>query len=259
MEDEEEADESPKRRNKKVFREKLRKHRDLLLGKINSYYGKHFFSNPSSSLAYQMVRDLNKANNEYLWYAIVGMTSMFLENKIRKEALEGLSQLFRSDVNKFNVANNKQEKGELLIKKGYQFTLMQHWSLYESMQYSDYLMCKLRLWEDKGLQRLHEFIHAIGVSLQEAKQLYKYMSAESRKKLEHNIVPAAEKMDLFDVTFLSFMKQADYSASFMASDYYHILTSVLEAAPDRDTPFKELPEHRIRCFWRAYDTFDGGL
>ena len=66
-------------------------------------------------------------------------------------------------------------------------------------------------------------------------------------------------MGLFDATFQSFMKQVDYSAAYMASDYYHILTSVLEEAPERETPFKELPQHRINCFWKAYDVFDGGL
>lgn len=37
-----------------------------------------FFGLPSSYIAYKMIKDLNKLNNEYLWYAIVGVTSMFL-------------------------------------------------------------------------------------------------------------------------------------------------------------------------------------
>jgi len=50
----------------------------LIETKIASYYGQNFFGHPSSYSAYRMIRDLNKANNEYLWYAIVGMTSMYL-------------------------------------------------------------------------------------------------------------------------------------------------------------------------------------
>ena len=56
---------------------------------------------------------------------------------------------------KFNAHSSKQQKGDIANRKGYLFTLLDHWSLYESMRYSDYLMTKLGLWEDKGLNRLH--------------------------------------------------------------------------------------------------------
>jgi cell division control protein 45 len=130
-----------------------------------------------------MVRDLNKANNDYLWYAIVGLTSMYLDHKITKEVLDFLSQIYKLDVVKFNQQGQKKEKGDISSKRGYQFTLMDHWSLYDSMLYSNYLMTKLFLWEDRGLNKLHEFIHTIGISLQESRQLYKYMSLDSQRKL----------------------------------------------------------------------------
>ncbi len=113
-----------------------------------------------------MVRDLNKANNDYLWYAIVGMTSMFLDQKFSKEVLDFLSQVYRSAVAKFNQQGQQKEKGEITSKTGYQFTLLEHWSLYDSMLHSIYLMTKLQLWQDRGLKRLNEFIHTIGISLQ---------------------------------------------------------------------------------------------
>jgi cell division control protein 45 len=52
------------------------------------------------------------------------------------------------------------------MKKGFQFTLLDHWSLYESMLNSNYLMINLHLWEEKGVNRLNELIHHIGISLQ---------------------------------------------------------------------------------------------
>ena len=55
-----------------------------------------------------MVRDLSKANNDFLWYAIVGTTSMFLEHKISKEILDYLSQTFRAGVSAMNVMGNKR-------------------------------------------------------------------------------------------------------------------------------------------------------
>lgn len=69
-----------------------------------------------------------------------------------------------------------KDRGDIIGKKGYQFALMDHWSLYESMLHSTYLMARMELWQDRGLNKLHEFIHNIGISLQDAKQLYKYMA-----------------------------------------------------------------------------------
>ena len=130
-----------------------------------------------------MVRDLSKANNDYLWYAIVGMTSMFLDRKISKEMLDQLSQVYRADVARTNTQSAKKEKGEISSKIAFQFILMDHWSLYESMLHSSYLMVKLQLYEERGIDRLKELIHTIGISLQDAKQLYKYMPLESQKRL----------------------------------------------------------------------------
>jgi hypothetical protein len=42
----------------------------------------------------------------------------------------------------------------------------------------------------------------------------------------------------------------------MASDYYHVLTSLLEAAPS-GLGYDHLYEHRVKCFWQAYDAFEG--
>jgi hypothetical protein len=121
---------SPKRIKKREFREKLKKHKELIENKITQYYGEHYFSYPSSYSAYRLIRDLEKANNEYLWYAIVGMTSMYLEQKISKEMLVALTEVYTSEVSRFNHATLKKDKGSISAKKGFQFTLMEHWSLY---------------------------------------------------------------------------------------------------------------------------------
>lgn len=58
--------------------EKIRKIKNDITIKIQSYYSQQFFGLPSSYLAYKMMKDLNKLNNSYIWYAIVGCTGMFL-------------------------------------------------------------------------------------------------------------------------------------------------------------------------------------
>lgn len=110
----------------------MRKQLELYDRVVINYYSHNFFGQPSSHSAYRLVRDLNKANNDYLWYAIVGMTSMFMEQKLSKEGLDRLNQGYQADVIRFNQQGQGQgkERGEIVCKKGYQFALLDHWSLY---------------------------------------------------------------------------------------------------------------------------------
>lgn len=66
------------------------------------------------------------------------------------------------------------------------------------------------------------------------------MPSESQIKLENSIYQAAEKYSLFEITYPSFIRQIDYSASFMASDYYYILISTLESTPKIPVPYEKL-------------------
>lgn len=142
------------------------------------------------------------------------------------------------------------------MKRAYHFPLLDHWSLYDSMFHSHYLTTKLALWEDRGITRLHELIHTLGISLDIAKQLYKYMPLDQQRKLDSNIFVGAEKFGLHEVTFMSFVRYVDCSAALMASDYYYILTAVLETAP-LSLAYEELYDHRVKSFWQAYDMFEG--
>jgi hypothetical protein len=45
------------------------------------------------------------------------------------------------------------------------------------------MIAGLGLWEQGGVKKLHELISLIGLSLNEAKQLYKYMLKTSIEKL----------------------------------------------------------------------------
>lgn len=175
--------------------------------------------------------------------------------------MDRLSQTYQSDAAKYNSGQGQgvsKERGDILPKKGFQFALLDHWSLYDSMLHSGYIFSKMGLWVERGHKKLHEFIHTLGISLQDAKQLYKYMSNEGQRKLDGSVFAAAEKHGLLDITYHSFARNVDHSAPFMASDFVHILTSTLEAPAIPAVPYTELPAHQIKCFWEAYDLLEGG-
>ena len=58
---------------------------------------------------------------------------------------------------------------------------------------------------------------------------------------------------------MTFMRNIDYSASFMASDIYYILISILEARPPTAINYHAFSDYQIKCFWEAYDAFGTNL
>ena len=78
---------------------------------------------------------------------------------------------------------------------------MNHWSLYESMMNSPYLMMKLSLWNDKGITRLHEILTKLGISLEQSKQNYKYMLKEMKDALEAKIFTITTDYNLGEISF----------------------------------------------------------
>lgn len=121
------------------------------------------------------------------------------------------------------------------------------------------MIARLCLWEELGVKKLLELLNLIGLSLDESKQLYKYMLKTSINKLEDNIFTYASnpKFKLLDIVFDSFAKQVDYAFEMTASDFYYALSSVIER-PTKKLVVEEVYEHRVNCFLDAYTLFDQG-
>lgn len=88
--------------------ERARKIKTKVVEKVTKYYSSIFFGLPSSFIAYRMIKELNKLNNEYLWYAIVGVTAMFSEQKLPKEQFEMISDRYKNDLSRFNSAVDRE-------------------------------------------------------------------------------------------------------------------------------------------------------
>lgn len=49
---------------------------------------------PSSMIAYRLARDVNKTSNNYLWYGMIGLTSLFHDSKISKKSYDSCESFF---------------------------------------------------------------------------------------------------------------------------------------------------------------------
>jgi hypothetical protein len=82
------------------------------------------------------------------------------------------------------------------------------------------MVVKLKLWDDFGINKMHDFITQIGISLEDAKQLHSYLSTKAFNDMKTELFKKAEDFELFDITFNSYKKQIDTYESFTCSDYF---------------------------------------
>ena len=219
-----------KREIKKRLLDERKLQKTMLNEKVDSYYSRQFSSFPSSMIAFRLARDINKASNNYLWLGMIGLTSLFMESKLTKEVYDKAEVFFSSEMMKLNSSTLNQSGDVGMISKEVDFRLsmLRHWSLYESMRYSPYIVTKMRLWDDFGVERLNDLITQIGLSLEEAKQLYSYMSTKQKNDIKGAFFKKAVEFDLLDIYFNSFKRQVDTYHSLFCSDYCWAITTALE-------------------------------
>ena len=194
------------------------------------------FSEPISSMMYSLASELGREDNDLLWFAIVGVTSMELYGRSsagiavpvrgneRNRAAGWLGirgarirQLLRDEVRRLNppdVTNGRvspensdiipttassPEDTSIRLSPEPKFLLIRHWSLYDSMLHSPYLFSRLKTWSDTGLKRLHKLLAKMGVSLVQCKQSYTHMDMMLKRELRAKLLKYASLYNLDDM------------------------------------------------------------
>lgn len=230
--------------------ESLKKIKMSIIKKHSDYYGHQYAGMPSSMVAYRLARQTNKSSNNTLWLAILGLTSHFMEGRMDKETYDRLVGDLKVDVRKGN--DSSKQVGTILEEVDYRFQLLRHWSLYESISYSPYMVMKMKLWNETGKNKLHEFLTRIGISLEDARQLYKFMSKDSQYKLKTEILTQAQKMELEDVMFDSFARHIDPTFLINSSDICCAVSAILETPEKDKATYDEIQDNRKQNFLTAY-------
>jgi hypothetical protein len=74
------------------------------------------------------------------------------------------------------------------------------------MYYSNYVGAKLKLWNNRDQNQLHDIIAKIGIPLDESKQLFKYMKNKFKQLLKEKMMDVAQKYGLADILYRSFVR-----------------------------------------------------
>lgn len=183
-------------------------------------------------MMYSLASELGREDNDLLWLAIVGVTSMELYGRssagiavaARKSdarvsgwlGMRGarLRQLLRDEVRRLNppeIGNGRvlpetsgiipttarsPEDTSIRLSPEPKFLLIRHWSLYDSMLHSPYLFSRLKTWSEAGLKRLHKLLAKMGVSLVQCKQSYAHMDMMLKRELRTKLLKYASLYNL---------------------------------------------------------------
>ncbi|KAL8712586.1 MAG: hypothetical protein Q9220_003117 [cf. Caloplaca sp. 1 TL-2023] len=217
---------SPRKLRRRLLR--LRRKHEATLNKYYSHGAT--YSEPISSLLYSLAEDLGREDNDLLWYAIVGVSSLELYGRSMTgvgistsldaggsagwggQRGERIRQVLRDEVRRLNPPNPNDTRGEadrgeasgiipttgrapndtaIRLSPEPRFLLIRHWSLYESMLHSPYLAARLHLWSDIGRKRLHKLLAKMGVSLTQCKQNYAHMDMDLKRGLRQSLLTYA--------------------------------------------------------------------
>jgi cell division control protein 45 len=186
------------------------------------------YSEPISSLMYSLASDLGREDNDLLWLTIVGVSSLELsgqtssglstpatssQNKLspfrhqswRTSRSSRLYALLRDEVRRLNLSSGRDSSASspsdtsIRLTPDPRFVLLRHWSLYDSMLHSPYLACRLHLWNETGVKRLHKLLAKMGVSLSQCRQSYTHMDINLKKNLRENLLKYAGVYGLDDL------------------------------------------------------------
>ncbi|KAL2436426.1 Cell division control protein 45-like protein [Exophiala dermatitidis] len=194
------------------------------------------YSEPVATLAYSLAADLGREDNDILWLAIIGATSLELSGHTSTglgtvvTTTQGLPHehhrswrstrssqtyaLLRDEVRRLNPPPADQSPSispgagggvsspsdnSIRLSPDPRFLLLRHWSLYDSMLHSPYLASRLHVWNDSGVKRLHKLLAKMGVSLTQSKQTYTHMDMDLKKTLRERLLKYAAVYGLDDL------------------------------------------------------------
>ena len=245
-----------------------RSHEDVL----RTYYNLGTsYSEPVSSLLYSLASELGREDNDLLWLAVVGVSSLELSGHIpsdlhnpstvrsHSEALQvtrhkRIQATFRDEVRRLNppstsTSNSPTEysskssptDSSIRLSPEPHLILLRHWSLYESMLHSPFLASRLHTWNDSGKKRLHKLLAKMGVSLQQCKQVWTHMDVDLKKSLRERLSTYAVQYGIEGVVPESdpraglegwgFIKSWGWKASLSAIDVVTIVGAILDVGP----------------------------
>ncbi|GMM28247.1 DNA replication initiation factor [Martiniozyma asiatica (nom. inval.)] len=240
---------SESRKRSRDNEQSIKKKRKTLINQyqdiVETYYAQGTsMSIPSSLQMYDIISSVGEGNLEGLWLAIVGTKSLreryetvyeavnpILKGEVNRLQSEKDSYMLRetSTDDRFAIESYKKIDG-VIIKPSHEYTLymLNHWTLYNSFFFSNYVNSKIHLYTNDGKRLLKSIFARMGISLVQANQNWSYIDLELKKSLDDRFERELPKFDLGNLVIPGFTRYYGFNGTMSSGDFVHSVTALLE-------------------------------
>ncbi|XP_064434084.1 cell division control protein 45 homolog isoform X2 [Mirounga angustirostris] len=170
-------------------------------------------------LAWMMSKDLN----DMLWWAIVGLTDQWVQDKITQMKYVTDVGVLQRHVSRHNHRNEDEENALSVDCTRISFDLCN----------TCYTAARFKLWSVHGQKRLQEFLADVGLPLKQVKQKFQSMDISLKENLREMIEESANKFGMKDMRVQTFSIHFGFKHKFLASDVVFATMSLMES-PEKD-------------------------
>lgn len=231
-----------------------------------NYYGQGtYYGKSTAGMMYELCSQLNKTNKDLLWYRIVGLADLIVHckapdveyqyeidacndevqrlqpNEADEEMLqdvvepgektaEAANENYKSaDLFKLvSLKTSNKELGYIIPEAELKMFMLRHWTLYDSICNSNYLVSRLKIGKEPGNKLLKRFLVEIGCPIDQAKQKYEFMNPKIKEELKRKILTKSSEFGLEKVLMRSFVRQVTETVQVSATDMAYALSTLLE-------------------------------
>lgn len=232
---------SPLLQDKRRMAVERRKRHEKNGAALADYYDRgDWYGESVASLIYALASDLGREDNDLLWMAIIGLTSLSVQNRLSASSYDTYYRIFKEEVNRQNpppaapksghTRVNGRNHNDLAIRteSEYRFMLFRHWSLYDAMLHSPYLGAKMKVYSEPGKKQLHKLFAKMGFSLAQCRQIYTHMDMDLKRNLREKLEKFAPQYGLDELMLKSFVRPYGFKCTLSASDAAYAITALLE-------------------------------
>lgn len=207
--------------------------------------------------------------NKMLWWAIIGMTDHFVNERMTSEDYRRYAKNVANEVLLSNsqqrlevimdngvaipVTSINTDQGIVVVEKDLRLMLYRHWNLYDSLFHTSFMAARLNTWREQGRENVHLLLASIGIPLDEAHQHWRNMTKEYRDKVIQNLSNIVQGRQsilmrqnfnparLADIFYSTFHKRIG-TLELSAEDMVHCVMAIMDSpaeisgAEDRKDP-----------------------
>ncbi len=217
---------------------------------------------PAAHYLYSMSKQANKDTNDILWLAIVSLTYYFVSEKISRDDYGRLVGIYRQEVDDKNDSSKslcEADDGTVVSTAGngqiegideFRLMLYRHWNIHDALIYSNYVAARLGTWKKtEGFQKLKEFLANIGISQQQSREAFTFMSLPLKRDLKQKLSSHNDFFSHDELQYASFQRNIGFQVKVSAADVVYSCGALLHCEP----PITDDGE----SFYAAYDSLMG--